>query len=295
MTTVSSATAPPVPGRTFSLFGTGDSADGYYRQIARAADACLERSPDIGSLIAEVRSLAKRPRLAKKLGRSAGTSLSHILVHTSRSLLSPYTTAVERHLRELSVFKRFDGVLAFTEEQYHLAMLEIELMNRANADRFRNAPRKLAFLPHCLRDLEANCRSAPADIDYACRGCSQRCHVHQVTALLRQNGIEPYLWMQADLKKLLRNLRDTEGGLGVLGIACVPELVKGMRRCVKLDIPVVGVPLNANRCARWMGDFHPTSVTLREVERLIRPEEQAVSPRTGLPGAAVEASTASTA
>jgi hypothetical protein len=289
------AIARPVPGRTFSLFGETDSTGGYYRQIARTADTCLERSPEIGVLISEVRRLGKRPRLAKKLGRSAGTSLSHILVHTSRSLLSPYTTAVERHLRELSLFKRFDGVLAFTEEQYHLAMLEIELMNRAFVERFGKTERKLAFLPHCLRDLEADCRSAPADIDYACRGCSQRCSVHEVTAFLRQSGIEAYLWMRADLKKLLRNLRDTEGGLGVMGIACVPELVRGMRMCMKLGIPVVGIPLNANRCARWMGEFHPTSVTLREVERLIRLEEQAVSPKTGIPEVAGEVSSGTTA
>jgi hypothetical protein len=36
-------------------------------------------------------------------------------------------------------------------------MLEIELMNRACAERFRSSHRKLAFLPHYLRDLEANC------------------------------------------------------------------------------------------------------------------------------------------
>jgi len=53
----------------------------------------------------------------------------------------------------------------------------------------------------------------------------------------------------------------------VMGIACVPELVRGMRMCVKLDITVVGVPLNANRCARWMGEFRPTSVEMEEVLR----------------------------
>jgi hypothetical protein len=160
-----------------------------------------------------------------------------------------------------------DGVLSFTEEQYHLAMLEIELMNREYSARFRNASRKLAFLPHCLRDLEADCRAAPRDIDYACRACSHICNVNAVSTLLRQHGIEPYIWMQANLKSLFRKLKDAEGGLGVMGVACVPELVRGMRMCVKLGIPVVGIPLNANRCARWMGEFHPTSVELEEVLR----------------------------
>jgi hypothetical protein len=58
---------------------------------------------------------------------------------------------------------------------------------------------------------------------------------------------------------------------------------------MKLDIPVVGVPLNANRCARWMGAVHPTSVTLHEVARLITPEEQAVSPGKRVPQGTSEA------
>ncbi|NTW59775.1 MAG: DUF116 domain-containing protein [Nitrospirae bacterium] len=262
--------APPVAGKTFSLFGTADAAASYYRAVGELADAFLVRQPDTAALIAEVRRLGKRPRLARRLSSGGGPSLAHFLVHTASIRLAPYTQAVHQHLRELSLLKRLDGVLSFIEVQYHLAMLEIELMNRACAERFRSSHRKLAFLPHCLRDLEANCRAATRDIDYACRGCSGICNVNAVSSLLRQHSIEPYLWMQADLKGLLRTLKDREGGLGVLGIACVPELVRGMRMCMKLDIPVVGVPLNANRCARWMGEPRPTSVEMKEVLRIVQ-------------------------
>jgi hypothetical protein len=261
--------AVPVAGKTFCLFGADASTEGYYRAVRELADQCLRHQPDIGLLIAEVRRLGKRPRLARKLSSAGGASLQHFIVQEAHKLLAIYTTAVAGHLRELSLIKRFDGVLSFTEEQYHLAMLEIELMNRASGERFRTTRRKLAFLPHCLRDLEANCRAAPVDIDYACRGCSFQCNVNAVSSLLRQNGIEPYLWMQANLKALFREMKGKEGGLGVLGIACVPELVRGMRMCAKLDVPVMGIPLNANRCARWMGEFHPTSVEMEEVERLV--------------------------
>jgi len=94
--------------------------------------------------------------------------------------------------------------------------------------------------------------------------------VNAVSTLLRENGIEPYIWMEAGLKKLFRELKDKEGGLGVMGIACVPELVRGMRMCAKLSVPVVGVPLNANRCGRWMGEFLPTSVELEAVFRIVQ-------------------------
>lgn len=262
----------PVAGKTFCLFGADGGTDAYYQAIRELADHGLEIEPHIERLIDEVRSLGKRPRLAKKLSAAEGTTLHHFLVRESSRMLSAHTTAVAGHLRELAFFRRFDGVIGFTEEQYHLTMLEVELMNRAFGDRFRVAGRKLAFLPHCLRDLDASCRAAPADIDYACRGCSLQCNVNAVSALLRENGVEPYIWMQARLKALFRKLKQEEGGLGVLGIACVPELVRGMRMCHKLGVPVVGAPLNANRCARWMGTFNPTSVEMKEVERLVKGE-----------------------
>ena len=265
MKTLRGTGAQPIPGKTFSLFGTADSTEGYYRAVSDLAYACLLLQPDIDVLIAEVRRLGKRPRMTRRLSAPGATSLPRSIVQNARLHLAPYTTAVKEHLAELSLLKRFDGVIAFTEEQYHLAMLEIELMNRAFGDRFRKVHRKLAFLPHCLRDLEADCKAAMRDIDYACKGCSTVCSVNAVSTLLREQGIEPYIWMQADLKTLFRKLKDAEGGLGVMGIACVPELVHGMRMCAKLGVPVVGVPLNANRCARWMGEFHPTSVEIEEV------------------------------
>ena len=277
MKTISGTGVQPVPGKTFSLFGTTDSTEGYYRAVSDLADACLLLQPDIDALIAEVRRLGNRPRLARKLSGPGTASLPRSIVQKARLHLTPYTTAVKEHLAELSLLKRFDGVIAFTEEQYHLAMLEIELMNRAFGDRFRKAGRKLAFLPHCLRDLEADCRAAIRDIDYACRSCSTVCDVNNLSTLLRQNCIEPYIWMQANLKALFRKLKEEEGGLGVMGIACVPELVHGMRMCAKLGIPVAGIPLNANRCARWMGEFHPTSVDLEEVIRHVKGGDKCVA------------------
>jgi hypothetical protein len=38
---------------------------------------------------------------------------------------------------------------------------------------------------------------------------------------------------------------------------------------MKLGIPPLGIPLDANRCARWMNKAHETSFNLGELERLI--------------------------
>lgn len=260
-------------GKTYSLFGSAPTTADYYRKIGTLADRLLELEPDILELIRTLERASRNKRLLKRQIRVPGlpgNGLIHLAVTAARDLLAPYTVPVKAHLQELSFLKRWDGTLFTSEEQYHLYMLLIELANRAWGEAFRNAMRRIAFLPYCLRDLSANCRSVPGELDYICKGCSKDCFVNRVSALLREAHVEPYIWMNAGLKSLLKELRDREGSIGVLGVACVPELLHGMRLCIGLNIPVVGIPLNANRCMRWMGAFHPTSVDLVALSKVVR-------------------------
>ena len=75
--------------------------------------------------------------------------------------------------------------------------------------------------------------------------------------------------MDGDMKGLAKNLTKEYRTLGVLGIACIPELTWGLRTCRKHNIPVFGLPLNANRCIRWFGEFFPNNVDLEELEKLL--------------------------
>ena len=42
-----------------------------------------------------------------------------------------------------------------------------------------------------------------------------------------------------------------------------------MRLCAQAGVPVIGVPLDANRCGRWMNEFHPTMVNLKILKPLV--------------------------
>jgi hypothetical protein len=75
--------------------------------------------------------------------------------------------------------------------------------------------------------------------------------------------------MDGDMKKLAKYTLSKKKTFGVLGIACIPELTWGIRNCRKSNIPVIGVPLNANRCTRWYGEFFSNSIDLNELERLV--------------------------
>jgi hypothetical protein len=148
-------------------------------------------------------------------------------------------------------------------------MLEIELINRINNENFKKCDHKIALLPYCLQDFQNGCKSTKGDIDYTCKGCSGKCFINRASRVLRNNGITPYIWMSSSIKAFPKLLKARPQSIGILGIACIPELVWGMRMCMRLGIPVVGMPLDANRCMRWMGKFNENSVNLEKLNDLL--------------------------
>ena len=255
-------------GKTYTLRYDASDSDAYYRKIAGLVENLLHRHPDPVQLLSYLQGLSKSRRQLRKLVTTGPQSDDRALILMLKNELSEYTTSVSSHLKSLRFADRW-GTLATSEEQYHLYMLEIELTNRICLEQFRSSERRLAFLPHCLRDLSATCLAAQRDLDYVCKGCTNECKVNQVSKALRRHEIKPYIWMTADLRALFRRMTRNGESLSVLGIACIPELVRGMRMCRKYGIPVVGIPLDANRCARWWGEFHWNSVNFNKLESLL--------------------------
>ncbi len=260
-------------GKTYSLFGSDSDTDAYYRRIRGLAGELLRQGASLNDVVSSVRKISRNKRQLKKWAHLTSNSTKEsLLVQTLKDHLSQYTVNVPSHLKGLSLAHRWDRVLATSEEQYHLHMLEIELVNRLNVAAFRACSTRLAFLPHCLHDMTVTCQSVHRGEDHVCKGCSKGCALNAVSKLLRRHGVTPYIWMTANLQSLLRRLREEGKMVGVLGIACIPELVRGQRKCMRAAVPVVGLPLDANRCARWWGEFYPNSVNLRELESLLGQE-----------------------
>jgi hypothetical protein len=184
--------------------------------------------------------------------------------------LTPFLTGIDEHLRHLSLSDRLDRTLRMKKRKYLLAMLEIELTNRINVERFRRASWKMALIAHCLRDFRENCRSLPGEIEEQCAGCDEGCFLHKGSDVVGGNGIIPYISVSMDHDRLFKYLITEHSDMGVLGIACVPELVVGLRLCERIGIPAVGVPLDANRCSRWFGRDLETTFNLEELERIVK-------------------------
>jgi hypothetical protein len=260
----------PIEGKTYTLFGNSNTTTNYYRVIKSLADRILESNPDIGLVLETLAKNSSRKRYLRKIITKPvnGECISDWL-----NLIDPelkqFTLKTDEHLKSLPLFKIWDRRLATSREQYHLYMLEIELTNRYYVTKFNHCDRKIALLPYCLQDFTVQCKASPKGFDYQCKGCSTGCFQNQTSTILKSKNIEPFIWMEGNMKGLAKETLKKGQRLGVFGIACIPELVWGMRQCRKYKIPVIGMPLNANRCSRWFGEFFPNSVNLKELESLV--------------------------
>jgi len=260
----------PVNGKTYSLFGESDSTTGYYETIRKLANNVLALNPDICELIESIRKFSSRKRILKESLRTKDqVNPMSVILNLIDPYLKCYTGNAEKHLKTLPLSKFWDHRLATTREQYHLYMLEIELTNRLFLSDFIKADRKIALMPYCLQDFSVKCKSEKNGFDYQCKHCSTICFQNYASKILKINHIDPYIWMAGNMKQLAKYTLKGKKTFGVLGIACIPELIWGMRNCRKNNIPVVGIPLNANRCIRWFGEFFPNSIDLDELERLV--------------------------
>lgn len=263
----------PINGKTYSLFGKSDSTSEYYETIRMLADEIHALNPDTRNLIDNIRKSSSKKRMLKKsLEIKDSDNLMVGILNLINPHLKKYTENTEEHLRALPISKFWDRRLATTREQYHFYMLEIELTNRLFASEFIKADKKIALMPYCLQDFTVKCKSEKIGFDYQCKQCSVKCFQNHASAILKTHHIEPFIWSGGNMKQLAKYITKERRSFGVLGIACIPELTWGMRNCRKNNIPVVGIPLNANRCVRWFGRFLPNSIDLNELERLVASE-----------------------
>jgi hypothetical protein len=256
-------------GKTYSLFDGDETSAGYYATIRQLADDFLRDCPDAKKLLALIRKAGKGVLQRHIKIRSQDRQMLSDIQKTLKDSLSTYTKNVDEHLKTLSATKRLDATLATSENQYHLYMLEIELVNRIYREEFKNAEYKFALIAHCLRDFRPECRAEPGAVEAVCQGCTDDCLVHLGSTLLRKYHVEPYISVRMDQENLFKKLKREHPSIGALGIACVPELAMGMRLCIRLGISPIGIPLDANRCARWMGQARETSFNLRQLEDLL--------------------------
>ncbi len=180
-------------GKTYSLYSGKVDTDEFYSVLSDLANSFLLNIKSDEEMISIIRKYSnkKRSLKAEKKKVSSESIIARILKE-AEIRLSKYFTDIDSHLKNLSLSEKCDSTLTTSREQYLLYMLEIELVNRANREKFKSAQIKYAFLPHCLHDLDKECLSASDGTDYVCKSCSKNCSINSVSKMMKLHEIEKH-------------------------------------------------------------------------------------------------------
>ena len=197
--------------------------------------------------------------------------------YKSKVVLGQYTANVNEFLAEKYHEHLFQEDLIFCgrkEVEYHLNMVGAEIMNRAFRKKFEKRPRKALILPGCMKfSAEEKCRAQDTNLGLKCTGCSKSCNVNELTKMGDEYGFEVYI-VPHESSAFSKSTNKDRDELGIIGVACVSNLISGGWKAVSLGIPAQCVLLDYSSCKNhWDEEGFPTSINLDQLMKLLDMEK----------------------
>jgi hypothetical protein len=128
-------------------------------------------------------------------------------------------------------------------------MIDIQMKNLSNRERFLRTCRRVLFLPHCSRKYMDNRCKAVFDRNipsYSCSHCSTDCLVGQATLVGEKRGYDVYVLPGGScIHQILQKGRYE----ALVGVACGEEIKLAEGLLEKTGLPGQTVPLIKNGCA----------------------------------------------
>ncbi|WP_410771817.1 DUF116 domain-containing protein [Fontibacillus sp. BL9] len=187
----------------------------------------------------------------------------------SRDALGRYTVHVERYIDQHAQRLKWKENMIFCTRgrvEYHLNMVGAEMMNRAFRENFLNTEQKRVLLPICMRQKgESGCKAVATDNGYVCRSCSKDCQVKLITDLGKKHGFQVFIIPHASTAFGRQHIQP--GKVGIVGVACILNLISGGYQAKRLGYEPQCVLLNNSGCIKH---WHETGlVTDIDLSRLL--------------------------
>jgi len=134
-------------------------------------------------------------------------------------------------------------------------LIDINVKNSINKERFQQSKKRALFLPHCCRKyMDATCK---ADFDsvtssYLCNHCSKDCLVHKATELAKKKKYKTYILPGGSC---VRKIFQKHPYTAIIGVACPEEIKLSINFLEKLNIPFQSIPLTKNGCSETHFDM----------------------------------------
>ncbi|HML03169.1 MAG TPA: DUF116 domain-containing protein [Candidatus Bathyarchaeia archaeon] len=128
-------------------------------------------------------------------------------------------------------------------------MVDVQIKNVSQLERFQKAGKKALLLPHCSRKYMDNRCKANFDAtipSYICANCSPDCLVNLATQIAKVKKYDVYILPGGScVEKITKNNKYE----GILGVACTEELKIGGEYLKSIGVAGQALPLLKNGCA----------------------------------------------
>lgn len=187
---------------------------------------------------------------------------ARIFETTAKSKFGAYTKNLETFRENVLHEHKYKENYIFCgrqEAEYHLNMFAAEILNRSLKQAFERTSHKVILLPTCMsKPVYGACKARQVDGKLVCTGCTPGCPINlkrkEYTNADTEVALIPH---SSGFSKFLEHWRDQDQ-TGLIGVACVLNLVKGGYEMQKLNIPSQCVFLDYCGCKKH---WHKQGIT----------------------------------
>jgi hypothetical protein len=274
--------ADALRGRAINMMidGSPESSDGEHLTLKRlvrlirwlsASGDFREESIRLARWIPFLKALSG-DRCTELLGR--WERCARLFEYEAGKILSPYTSRVNGFRENVpSLYRNRENRIfcGRSEAEYHLNMFCAEILNREYKKDFDSTREKIVLLPACMRGGNArNCKAIAAGTVIRCARCNSACGICRITSVLEKYGVATSIIPHSsDFTKFLKNWENS-GTTGLVGVACVLNLLTGGYEMRRLGIPSQCVFLDFSGCAKhWGGCDTATDLSLQRLFEIL--------------------------
>ncbi|MEM3704072.1 MAG: DUF116 domain-containing protein [Candidatus Bathyarchaeia archaeon] len=134
-------------------------------------------------------------------------------------------------------------------------LIDMEVRNLLEKEKFVKTKKRALFLPHCSRKhMDNNCKAKfePNTPSYICAHCSSDCLINRAVSIAKKKGYDIYILPGGSCISKILKLKRYEG---VIGVACGEELKLAGEVLSQLNIAGQAVPLLKNGCTNTFFNF----------------------------------------
>ena len=155
--------------------------------------------------------------------------------------------------------------------EYHLNMFGAEVINRNLKEQFVNTQKKVLLLPTCMcKPSGESCKATADGLSLKCTSCSADCTVKLINESMNRQNVEVCLIPHSSSFSKYLKVWENQESTGLIGVACVINLLKGGYELQRLNIPSQCVFLNECGCKKhWDKVGIPTTLDQKQLNYIV--------------------------